>query len=117
MTRMETYPDAIDSYQQAIKLSPTELNVQFNLAMTYYKKKDYRQVARTSGKDPPPGQGRPPHPGGGLAQTAPPPGFDRAAPSPDHRPASRRMASALSVLSQVNSGSVRPKWPKAAVFL
>ena len=28
-----------------------------------------------------------------------------------------RSASALSVRSQVNSGSVRPKWPNAAVFL
>jgi len=37
----EKYADAIDSFQQAIKLSPTELNVQYNLAMTYYKKRDY----------------------------------------------------------------------------
>ena len=33
------------------------------------------------------------------------------------RPASALSAAALSVRSQVNSGSVRPKWPKAAVFL
>src|SRR5581483_4217724 len=32
------------------------------------------------------------------------------------RPASDRSAAALSVRSHVNSGSVRPKWPKAAVF-
>jgi len=38
---LEKYYDAIDSFQQAIKLSPTELNVQYNLAMTYFKKKDY----------------------------------------------------------------------------
>lgn len=38
---LERLPEAIDSYQQAIKLSPTELNVQFNLAMAYYRKKDY----------------------------------------------------------------------------
>ena len=33
------------------------------------------------------------------------------------RPASALSAAALSVRSQVNSGSVRPKWPNAAVFL
>jgi len=38
---LEGYADAIDSYQQALKLAPTELNVQFNLAMAYYRKKDY----------------------------------------------------------------------------
>ncbi|MBN1939405.1 MAG: tetratricopeptide repeat protein [Candidatus Aminicenantes bacterium] len=38
---LERYPEAVDSYQQAIKLAPTELNVQFNLAMAYYRKKDY----------------------------------------------------------------------------
>ncbi len=32
------------------------------------------------------------------------------------RPASDRRAAALSVRSHVNSGSVRPKCPKAAVF-
>ncbi len=37
----EEYNDAIDSFQQAIRLSPTELNVQYNLAVTYSKKKDY----------------------------------------------------------------------------
>lgn len=37
----EKFYDAIDSFQQAIRLSPTELNVQYNLAMTYFKKKDY----------------------------------------------------------------------------
>src|SRR5262245_28554759 len=31
-------------------------------------------------------------------------------------PAAARRAAALSVRSQVNSGSLRPKWPKAAVF-
>ena len=36
---------------------------------------------------------------------------------PAYLPASARRAFALSVRSQVNSGSVRPKWPKAAVFL
>jgi FimV-like protein len=41
---MERYLDAIDSFQQAIKLSPTELNVQFNLATTYYKKKDFAKA-------------------------------------------------------------------------
>jgi glycerol-3-phosphate dehydrogenase (NAD(P)+) len=38
---LERYPEAIDSYQEAIKLAPTELNVQFNLAMAFYRKKDY----------------------------------------------------------------------------
>jgi tetratricopeptide (TPR) repeat protein len=38
---LERFADAIDSYQQAVKLAPTELNVQFNLAMAYYRKKDY----------------------------------------------------------------------------
>jgi tetratricopeptide (TPR) repeat protein len=38
---MERFNEAIDSYQQAMKIAPTELNVQFNLAMVYYKKKDY----------------------------------------------------------------------------
>lgn len=38
---LERYTEAVDSYQQAIKIAPTELNVQFNLAMTYYRKKDY----------------------------------------------------------------------------
>jgi len=38
---MERFNDAIDSYQQAMKIAPAELNVQFNLAMVYYKKKDY----------------------------------------------------------------------------
>ncbi len=33
------------------------------------------------------------------------------------RPAPDWRAAALSVRSQVNSGSVRPKWPNAAVFL
>ena len=32
-------------------------------------------------------------------------------------PAAERSEAALSVRSQVNSGSVRPKWPNAAVFL
>jgi hypothetical protein len=34
-----------------------------------------------------------------------------------HLPASARRAFALSVFSHVNSGSVRPKCPNAAVFL
>ncbi len=38
---LERLPEAVDSYQQAIKLAPTELNIQFNLAMAYYRKKDY----------------------------------------------------------------------------
>jgi tetratricopeptide (TPR) repeat protein len=37
---MEQYPEAIDSYEAAMKLSPTELNVQFNMATAYYKKRD-----------------------------------------------------------------------------
>ena len=36
--------------------------------------------------------------------------------SSERRPPTRS-AAALSVRSQVNSGSVRPKWPNAAVFL
>ncbi len=35
----------------------------------------------------------------------------------DYRPACDLRPAALSVRSQVNSGSVRPKCPKAAVFL
>ena len=34
-----------------------------------------------------------------------------------YTPARERSTAALSVRSQVNSGSVRPKWPNAAVFL
>ena len=34
----------------------------------------------------------------------------------DQSPASFRKTFALSVFSQVNSGSLRPKWPYAAVF-
>lgn len=41
---MERYPEALDSFQTALKLAPTELNVQFNMATTYYKKKDYRKA-------------------------------------------------------------------------
>ncbi|MCX6565525.1 MAG: tetratricopeptide repeat protein [Candidatus Aminicenantes bacterium] len=41
---MERYYDAIGSFQQAIKLSPTELNVQYNLATIYYKRKDYAKA-------------------------------------------------------------------------
>ncbi|MHB8054799.1 MAG: tetratricopeptide repeat protein [Candidatus Aminicenantales bacterium] len=41
---MERYPEALDSYQAALKLSPTELNVQFNMATTYAKKKEYRKA-------------------------------------------------------------------------
>ncbi len=39
-----------------------------------------------------------------------------SAPTPQ-MPAAALSAAALSVRSQVNSGSVRPKWPNAAVFL
>ena len=41
---MERYPEALDSFQTAMKLAPTELNVQFNMASTYYKKKEYRKA-------------------------------------------------------------------------
>ena len=37
--------------------------------------------------------------------------------SAGYRPAPFLSAAALSVFSQVNSGSVRPKWPNAAVFV
>ena len=36
--------------------------------------------------------------------------------SMDYRPAALRSLAAMSVFSQVNSGSLRPKWPYAAVF-
>lgn len=41
---LERYSEALDSYQAAAKLAPSELNVQFNMATTYYKKKDYRKA-------------------------------------------------------------------------
>jgi tetratricopeptide (TPR) repeat protein len=41
LENLERYDEALDSYQQALRLSPGELNVQFNIAAVYYKKKNY----------------------------------------------------------------------------
>jgi Flp pilus assembly protein TadD len=38
---LERPTEAIDSYLQAMRLDPSELNIQFNLAAAYYKNKNY----------------------------------------------------------------------------
>jgi len=39
--RFERYDEAIDSYKKALKISPDEINIKFNLAGAYLKKGDY----------------------------------------------------------------------------
>ncbi|MBM3293075.1 MAG: tetratricopeptide repeat protein [Candidatus Aminicenantes bacterium] len=38
---LERFDEAAASYQQALRIQPAELNVQFNLGVVYYKKKNY----------------------------------------------------------------------------
>jgi len=42
----ERYEEAIDYYQKAIKLSPDEINIKFNLAGAYLKKGDYEEAEK-----------------------------------------------------------------------
>ncbi|MBM3311155.1 MAG: tetratricopeptide repeat protein [Candidatus Aminicenantes bacterium] len=37
---LERYDEALSSYQQALRILPGELNVQFNMGVVFYKKKD-----------------------------------------------------------------------------
>ena len=67
--------------------------------------------ARREPHSPGPGRGRAPRPGGSPARRRGPPRFGQALAA-KRPPASRP----TSVFSQVKSGSVRPKWPYAAVF-
>jgi tetratricopeptide (TPR) repeat protein len=40
----ERFDEAVASYQQALRIQPGELNVQYNLGVAYYKKKDYSKT-------------------------------------------------------------------------
>jgi tetratricopeptide (TPR) repeat protein len=41
---MDRFDEAVASYQQALRLVPGELNVQYNLGVAYFKKKDFAQA-------------------------------------------------------------------------
>lgn len=44
---LERFDEAISSYQQALRLVPGELSVQYNLGVAYYKKKDFGRAKET----------------------------------------------------------------------
>ena len=70
-----------------------------------------RRPGRREPHSPGPGRGRAPRPGGSPARRRGPPRSGQALAA--RRPPASRPTS---VFSQVKSGSVRPKWPYAAVF-
>lgn len=41
---MERYEDAIASYEQALRYTPDDINIKFNLASAYFKNKDYEKA-------------------------------------------------------------------------
>jgi len=38
---LERYEEAVSSYQQALRIAPGELNVQYNVGVAYFLKRDY----------------------------------------------------------------------------
>lgn len=44
LENLERIPEAIDSYKQAIKIFPDELNYSFNLGAAYFKNNEFRQA-------------------------------------------------------------------------
>jgi tetratricopeptide (TPR) repeat protein len=41
---LERYDEALSSYQQALRILPGELNVQFNMGVVFYKKREYSRA-------------------------------------------------------------------------